>query len=270
MELAQSGLAFVVPAELPAGFSPRASSDGGVGVPLSAAPPRPVAPRSALRPFLEVGSALVAVVAAFLALAALPPRSQAAEEPPALNPFGKVGVEREDQFPGYIEMSDGSIHCGMIYLTRDKRLQINDEKMQRQREIPLNVIQQIECKVKREWMEKEWKFKELAKDEKMYTGRSYPAREYDHVVTLQDGRTIEGGLSGVVYLQPQIYDPQRPNEYRPAVEAQKFLLHKRDKGEVGDELKSLKYVKLIKLGEEAYREGQQKSKNRTAPAKPAR
>ncbi len=222
------------------------------------------------QPLARISKISLALVAAIVVSLVSPPNMRAAEEPPALNPFGKVGVEREDQFPGYIEMSDGSIHCGMIYLTRDKRLQINDEKMQRQREIPLNVVQQIECKVKREWMEKEWKFKELAKDEKMYTGRSYPAREYEHVVTLQDGRKIEGGLSGVVYLQPQIYDPQRPNEYRPAVEAQKFLLHKRDKGEIGEDLKSLKYVKLIKLGEEAYREGQQKSKNRPAPAKPAR
>lgn len=269
MKLTQSGSAFSISAELSAGVSLRACG-GDMGPSPSAALPRQTLARSATRHLSGIGTRSVAVVAAFLAFATLPLRSQAAEEPPSLNPFGKVGVEREDQFPGYIEMSDGSIHCGMIYLTRDKRLQINDEKMQRQREIPLNVIQQIECKVKREWMEKEWKFKELAKDEKMYTGRSYPAREYEHVVTLQDGRTIEGGLSGVVYLQPQIYDPQRPNEYRPAVEAQKFLLHKRDKGEVGDELKSLKFVKLIKLGEEAYREGQQKSKNRAVPAKPAR
>lgn len=235
-----------------------------------AAPPRLASPRNSPRPLAGIIAISRAIIAASLAFSFSLSEIHAAEELPALNPFGKVGVEREDQFPGYIEMSDGSIHCGMIYLTRDKRLQINDEKMQRQREIPLNVVRQIECKVKREWMEKEWKFKELAKDEKMYTGRSYPAREYVHVVTLQDGRTIEGGLSGVVYLQPQIYDPQRPNEYRPAVEAQKFLLHKRDKGEIGEELKSLTYVKLIKLGDEAYREGQQKSKNRRPPPKSAR
>ena len=206
---------------------------------------------------------VIAIVFGSLAINA----SVAAEDPPALNPFGKMQNEREDQFPGYIEMSDGTVHCGMLYLTRDKRLQINDEKIQRQREIPLNVVKQIDCKVKKEWMEKEWKFKELAKDEKMYTGRSYPAREYDHTVTLQDGRTIEGGLSGVVFLQPQLYDPKKPNEYRAAIEPQKFLIHKRDKGEFGDELKSLKYVKLIKLGEDAYKEGQQKARKRPAETK---
>lgn len=269
MSLSATGSACCIPAELSMDDSKAARVARG-GKPSSAAPPRRASPRHSPRPRAGIIANLWAIIAAYLVVSFSLSEIRAAEEPPALNPFGKVGVEREDQFPGYIEMADGSIHCGMIYLTRDKRLQINDEKKQRQREIPLNVVQQIECKVKREWMEKEWKFKELAKDEKMYTGRSYPAREYDYVVTLQDGRTIEGGLSGVVYLQPQIYDPQRPNEYRPAVEAQKFLLHKRDKGEIGDELKSLNYVKLIKLGDEAYREGQQKSKNRRTPAKSAR
>jgi hypothetical protein len=151
-------------------------------------------------------AALIAVTA--LSFASLVAR--AAEDPPALNPFGPVQTERDDAIPGYIEMSDGTVQCGLLYLTRDKRLQVLDEKIQRQREIPLNVVKQIECKVAKEWMEKEWKFKELAKDEKMFTGREYPAREYLHVVTLQDGRTIEGPLSGIVFCQPQVYNPRGP------------------------------------------------------------
>ena len=111
-------------------------------------------------------------------------------------------AERDDAVPGYIELSDGSIHPGMIYLTRDKRLQIYDEEMQRQREVPLQAVKQIDCTVKKEWMEKEWKFKETTSDEKLYTGRSYPAREYLHTITLNDGRTITGPLSAIVYVQP--------------------------------------------------------------------
>ena len=109
-------------------------------------------------------------------------------------------AQREDAVPGYVELSDGKICAGQVYLTRDARLKINDEKLQRQREVPLSAVKQIDCKVKKEWMEKEWKFKELAKDEKMYTGRSYPSREYVHTITLNDGRTITGELSGIVYV----------------------------------------------------------------------
>ena len=100
--------------------------------------------------------------------------------------------------------------------------------------MPLQAVKQIECKVKKEWMEKEWKFKETTSDEKMYTGRSYPAREYLHTITLA----------------------RRPHDHRPAVgdrlrssrnrlrtaeaadkpEPERFLLNKRNKGERGQEL----------------------------------
>jgi len=191
--------------------------------------------------------------------------SAAAGEPPAIKPFGTPSTEREDAVPGYVELSDGSIHCGQLYLTRDKSLQVMDEKMQRQRDVPLRVVKQIDCQVKKEWLEKEWKFKELAKDEKMYTGRSYPAREYTHTITLNDGRTIEGELSGIIYAQPPTYKTTQRDTYRPQADPQRFLLHKRDKGEMGTELKSLIYVKLVKLGEEALKEGQQKASGKTAP-----
>jgi len=182
-----------------------------------------------------------------------------ADEPPALNPFGPVKTERDDAVPGYVEMSDGTIHTGNIYMTRDKRLKIYDEGLKRQREIPLRVVKQIECQVKKEWMEKEWRFKELALDEKYYTGRTYPAREYLHTITLRDDRTIAGPLAEIIYVQPYIYSPSDPRSYRPDVKPLRFLFHKRDKGEVGTDLKSLAYVKVVKLGEEALEEGRRKA-----------
>jgi len=171
-----------------------------------------------------------------------------ADEPPAINPFGPKTTQREDATPGCIEMSDGSVHKGLIYLTRGKRLNIYDKQLQRQREIPLRAVKRIDCKVKREWMEKEWKFKETTSDEKIYIGRSYPAREYLHTITLHDGRTITGPLSALVYLQPR----QETSEKQPP--AERFLLNKQDKGKIGEELKSLVYVKRIKFGKEAMEE----------------
>ena len=168
-----------------------------------------------------------------------------ADEPPAINPFGPKTTQREDAIPGCIELSDGSVHPGMICLTRDKRLGIYDKQLQRQREIPLRAVKRIDCKIKREWMEKEWKFKETTSDEKIYTGRGYPAREYLHTITLHDGRTIAGPLSALVYLQPKRYSP----DGKPS--AERYLLNKRDKGKIGEELKSLVYVKRIKFGKEA-------------------
>ncbi len=210
-------------------------------------------------------SAVPGLSAVWLMLLASP---APAGEPPALNPFGPVRHEREDAVPGYLEMSDGKIYPGAIYLTRDTRLKIYDEKLQRQREIPLRVVKQVECKVLKEWMEKEWRFKELALNEKYYTGRRYPAREYAHTITLQDDRTIAGPLSGIVYVKPYA-DPKGPlsGGSGPQAEPQRFLLHKRDKGEAGEDLKSLAYVRLVKLGEEALEEGRRKAA-RYRPEKP--
>jgi len=185
-----------------------------------------------------------------------------AAEPPALNPFGPAASEarpeRDDAVPGCLELSDGSVHPGLIYLTRDKRLKIYDDRLQRQREVPLQTVKRIECNVKRGWMEKEWKFKETTSDEKILTGRTYPAREYLHTITLRDGRTITGPLVAIVYVQPS-----------PQQQAERFLLNKRNKGEPGKNLKSLVYVKQIKLGKEALEEGVKKQKTvRPHSAKP--
>ena len=209
---------------------------------------------------------ITGLVIVLLAVGLMVGQSAWAEDPPVINPFGNATSERDDAVPGYVEMSDGTVHVGQVYLTRDKRLKVMDDQMKREREIPLRVVKQIECKIVKEWMEKEWKFEELANDEKMFTGREYPAREYTHTVTLQDGRTIVGPLSAVVYVQPYAYAPEEPGVYRNRVAADHYLLEKRTKGKIGDGLKSLVYVKVIKLGEEAAAEGKRKA----AAQKPAR
>lgn len=210
---------------------------------------------------------LFSIVGAFLLLAAglpLNPRLRAGE-PPAINPFGPIKTERDDAVPGYVELSDGRIFPGNVYMTRDKRLKIYDQQLERQREIPLRVVKQIDCAVKKEWMEKEWRFKELALDEKYYTGKTYPAREYLHTITLRDDRTISGPLAEIIYVQPYAYSPSDPRSYRPDVKPLKFLLHKRAKGEIDTDLKSLAYVKSVRLGEEALEEGRRKAAGHRPP-----
>jgi len=201
---------------------------------------------------------LRALAAIACCLACLAPGARGGE-PPALNPFAPVKTDRDDAVPGYLELSDGSVRVGNVYMTLGKRLKIYDDQTKRQREIPLRAVGRIDCNVLKEWMEKEWRFKELALDQKYYTGRSYPAREHSHTVTLYDDRTIEGPLSEILYVQPFVYDPSKPMAYKPDVEPQKIILHKRDKGEMGEDLKSLVYVKLVKLGKEAYEEGKKKA-----------
>jgi hypothetical protein len=207
--------------------------------------------------------------------------AQASEEPAALNPFGAVRQDRDDAIPGYLEMSDGQVFVGNIYMTRDKRLKMEDSMRQvgggdvpaddnsekRQREIPLRVVKQIEAKVEKEWVEKEWRFKELALDEKYYTGRTYPARKYVYTVTLKDGRKITAPVAEIFYVKPfrELTSGPRSEEDNEPI---RFMIHKRDKGEPGTTLKDLTYVKLIKLGTDAVEEGKKKAARKgNAPAK---
>jgi hypothetical protein len=176
------------------------------------------------------------------------------QEPPALNPFGSPAErpdhKRDDAVPGYLETSDGQVHPGQIMLTRDARLKIFDEQKKKHREIPLKAIKRIDCTVLKEWVEEEWRFKENASDEKYFTGRTYPSREYTHTITLQNGQKIEGTLSGIVYVRaPSAEDSDR------------YLLHKRDKGQPGTDLKALVYVRSIQLGDKALEEGTRKAAN---------
>lgn len=210
---------------------------------------------------LILGLMLVVAIGAILGTH---PPAVTGEEPPAINPFGPSAAVREDAIPGYIELSDGKIIAGAIYMTRDKRLKIFDSTLQRQREIPLDRVKQIECIVVSERMEKEWRFKETAADVKEYTGRSYPAREYRHRITLDDGRTIEGPISEVLYVRPQASGTNGKGSQNPSVEPQRFILYKTHKGPLGSDLKSLVYVKAVKLGEEALAEGLKKTAHRTS------
>lgn len=178
-------------------------------------------------------------------------RLAAADEPPAINPFGPRPAAVQDAEPGRVELSSGKVYSGMIYLTRDARLKIHDQRLQRQREIPLRAVARIDCEVKREWMEKEWRFKETTTDEKLTTGREYPAREYLHTITLRDGRKIRGPLAALVYLRPTSAASDPSGDPRTSPEPLRFVLRKRDKGKPGAEMKSLVYVRSIRLGKEA-------------------
>ena len=163
-----------------------------------------------------------------------------ADEPPTINPFGPRPAARSDGLPGVLELSDGSLHIGEIFLTRDAKLKIYDPKTKKFREVPLENVRRIECHVQKEWLEREWRFREAASNEKVYTGRTYPASIYEHTVTLRDGTSIRGPLSAPIYVREA--ESEKPR---------RFLLRKRDKGPIGTTLKALIYVRRIELGKKA-------------------
>jgi len=186
-----------------------------------------------------------------------------AEEPPALkNPLSRrESSVREDTMPGYIEMSNGEIFPGLLYITRDKRLEVYDVELKRQRTIPIEKIATIEVNVEKEWMEKEYRFKELASNEKMYTGKDYPCRIFTYTLTFDDGRELEGPMSGIIFVQALEEGEDVSVGHIPDRDSPRFYFHKRDSepANVGKKLADIHYVKFVKIGDDALEEGLKKA-----------
>jgi len=133
---------------------------------------------------------------------------------------------------GVIALSDGRKLAGRISTTLRQPLRVWDAEDKQYQDIPFSLIKSITAKVVWERDEPEWKFKESGSDVKEYSGKTYPARLTDYVVAEDDGTIVTGGVAAPLYLDA---DGERKI----------FILHKRDKGEVGQRLGELVYVRQV-------------------------
>ena len=191
-----------------------------------------------------------------------------------VNPFaaGEEGGVRKDAVPGYVELSSGAKVPGRIFTTRAKRVKIFNLQKEVYEYVPVPAIRKIETVLEWERMEKEWRFKEAGSPEKVYTGRSYPARKFAYRLTLLGGHTITGHILG----QPlYLARPSRASLSRASRSTQRlstggssdgsndegktdrFILHDRQKGPLDTTLEDLVYIKSVTLGREAYEEAGQ-------------
>jgi len=149
---------------------------------------------------------------------------------------------RQDAVPGCIELSDGTKRAGKIYTTRAKRLKIYNLKRSIYEFVPVPACKRIEAVVEWERMDKEWRFKEAGNPEKVYTGRAYPLRMLAWRLTLRNDHEIVGHILG----QPLYAEHDG--------KAERFILHKRDKGPMDGKLEDLVYIRRVVFGPEVYNE----------------
>lgn len=177
----------------------------------------------------------------------------AAIEPPAANPLGgRDRFRRRDALPGAVVLSDGTVLAGGLYTTRDKDWQVWVEPQQRWRHIPPIAVLSIRAVVVEEKIEKEWRWKEMGSDEKVFTGRTRPIRRLNWKLHLIDGSYLTGDIKG----QPLwVESPRR--RHGP------FVLHERSAGKYGQGLKDLIYVQYVVVSRQAMEKVRQA---RQAPA----
>ncbi|MCG3179862.1 MAG: hypothetical protein BIFFINMI_02208 [Phycisphaerae bacterium] len=188
--------------------------------------------------------------------AASQPDDEATTQPES--PFADPGVGRRDLLPGYIELSDSRVLAGRIYTTRDKPWSVYDAASKSFRRIPPVVVARIDVELIWERDQPEWRWKEGGSDEKVYTGRTYPARLLEFTYTLVNGMKIAGTVQQPIYvLPPGSDDPVR------------FILHERQKGELGQPLADLPYVEHVVLGQAAQAEGLARMKQQADAASKA-
>jgi hypothetical protein len=164
---------------------------------------------------------------------ALPPTSQPDIAPSNRSPLVSKDQTDPDQRHGTITLSDGTKVTGVIATTAGKPLRTWDEQAGEYRDLPMRFVKSIKAQVLWEQDEPEWRFKESGSDIKINTGKTYPARETAYVITTTDGKKIHGGIVAPLYTR----DDQG--------EDKTFILHKRDKGDVGQTLKDLVYVSEV-------------------------
>jgi len=184
------------------------------------------------------------------------------------NPFGAAedaGV-RKDAVPGYVELSSGAKVPGRLFTTRGARLKIFNLEKEVYEYVPVPAVRKIETLIEWERMEKEWRFKEAGSPEKVYTGRSYPARKFAYRLTLLGGHTITGHILGQpLYLaRPSRASPSRASGSSDGSndegKVDRFILHDRQKGPLDTTLEDLVYLKRVVLheaGQQAIGNGQQ-------------
>jgi len=136
-----------------------------------------------------------------------------------------------------VEMSDGQTLIGRVRLTRDSIL-IYNQRQKRRYAVPASEVRKIEMLVEKESMAPKWFFKEDGRDEKVYTGETFPVRLFRARLTFHDGRTLEGHLIGqTFYLEEE-------------GRRRRLRLPRKLEGKVGDQLDEMVYVKSVAFAAE--------------------
>lgn len=140
--------------------------------------------------------------------------------------------------PGRITLSDGTVYEGAIRTTDGKPFRVVEGG--RRLDLAIPEIHRITVHVTMEEEYRIWRWVEDGSREKVYTGESYPRREYEVEVLLKTGQVHRGKTTAVLYCYVE-------GKKKPA----KAILRKEERGEIGEKLTDLVYVESVEFEGEA-------------------
>ena len=164
---------------------------------------------------------------------AAPTTTQPAAEPATAPAVFKPAADDGETRAGTVTLNDGTIVHGKVATTAEKPVRVWVDAEKQYEDVPLSQVATAEAKVVWERDEKEWNFKASGSDLKVYSGKTYPARQTQYTFTLADGTVIAGDCVAPLYVTTA--DGKQRT----------LVLHKRDKGAVGQTLKQLVYVTKV-------------------------
>lgn len=129
-------------------------------------------------------------------------------------------------------LSNGQKIVGRFVTTPGEPIRAYDVDKQEYRDLRFAIIKSMEAQVLWEREQPEWKFKESGSDVKEYSGKTYPARETQYLITLENGQKFTGAVAAPLYLLTP-------------TGSKLYVIHKRDKGEDGQALTDLVYIQRI-------------------------
>ena len=178
-------------------------------------------------------------------------------------PQGRVRVTdrftRADAVPGVAILSDGSVLPGGLFTTRDRDFEVWVESENQWRHVPLLMALSIEAVVIEEGLDKEWRWKEMGSDEKVFTGRSKPIRRFRWRFHLIDDSAVTGDVKG----QPLWVET-------PEKRLGPYILHERSDGEYGQTLAESVYLRRVVVSRRAMDQARKSAETQppSAPAPP--
>jgi hypothetical protein len=137
--------------------------------------------------------------------------------------------------PGVLSTSDGHAYEGDITWTRGKPLKLFDSGANKWYRIQAGSVLRIRSVVTREDTEKAWVWVEDGRQEKIYTGETYPVREVVTEITLRSGAVFRGECRAVLHVRDA------------AGKKKRFFLKSRWKGEKGQKQTDIVHVARVRF-----------------------